>query len=100
MEPFDVLLTAANFRPAPRISNAPREYGEFFQTPNVTSVSNVTGNPTISMCNGFSANGLPLAFQLIGKPFDEASLLAVGHAYQQATGWHRRRPTLVETLAA
>jgi len=100
MAPFDVLLTAANFRPAPRISNAPRDYGDFFQTPNITSVTNVTGNPTISLCNGFSSNGLPLAFQLIGRPFDEASVLAVGHAYQQITRWHRRRPTLVETLAA
>jgi len=100
MAPFDLLLTAANLRPAPRISSAPRDYGDFFHTPNITSVTNVTGNPTISMCSGFSSNGLPLAFQLIGKPFDEADLLAVARAYQQATGWHRRRPTLVETLAA
>ena len=97
---FDVLLTAANFRPAPRISNEPRDSGDFFQTPNVTAVSNVTGNPTISLCNGFSSNGLPLAFQIIGRPFDEPNLLAVAHAYQQATTWHLRRPTLVETLAA
>jgi aspartyl-tRNA(Asn)/glutamyl-tRNA(Gln) amidotransferase subunit A len=97
---FDVLLTAANFRPAPEISNESRDSGDFFQTPNITAVSNVTGHPTISMCNGFSSNGLPLAFQMIGKPFDEANLLAMAHAYQQATGWHRHRPTLVGTLAA
>ena len=97
---FDVLLTAANFRPAPRISNEPRDSGDSFQTPNITAVSNVTGNPTISLCNGFSSNGLPLAFQIIGRPFDEPNLLAVAHAYQQATTWHLRRPTLVETLAA
>jgi aspartyl-tRNA(Asn)/glutamyl-tRNA(Gln) amidotransferase subunit A len=100
MAPFDVLLTAVNFRPAPRISDAPRDSGDFFGTANITAVSNVTGNPTISICNGFSAKGLPLAFEMIGRPFDEANLLAVAHAYQQATSWHRRRPTLVETLAA
>jgi len=97
---FDVLLTAANFRPAPRISNEPRDSGDSFQTPNITAVSNVTGNPTISLCNGFSSNGLPLAFQIIGRPFDEPNLLAVAHAYQQATTWHLRRPTLVETFTA
>jgi aspartyl-tRNA(Asn)/glutamyl-tRNA(Gln) amidotransferase subunit A len=100
MAQFDILLTAANFRPAPRIVNEPRESGDFFQTPNITAVSNVTGNPTISMCNGFSSNGLPLAFQMIGRPFDEANLLAAAHAYQQATSWHRRRPILAATLAA
>jgi aspartyl-tRNA(Asn)/glutamyl-tRNA(Gln) amidotransferase subunit A len=100
MAQFDVLLTAANFRPAPRVSTEPRAFGDFFQTPNITAVSNVTGNPTTSLCNGFSSKGLPLAVQIIGKPFDEANVLAVAHAYQQATSWHRRRPTLVETLAA
>jgi aspartyl-tRNA(Asn)/glutamyl-tRNA(Gln) amidotransferase subunit A len=100
MAQFDVLLTAANLRPAPRISNEPKDSGDFFQTPNITSVSNVTGNPTISLCNGFSSNGLPLAFQIMGRPFDEANVLAVAHVYQQATPWHRRRPKLVETLAA
>jgi aspartyl-tRNA(Asn)/glutamyl-tRNA(Gln) amidotransferase subunit A len=100
LAPFDVLLTAANFGPAPKISNKPRDPGDFFQKPNITAVSNVTGNPTISVCNGFSASGLPLAFQMIGRPFDEANVLAVAHAYQQATSWHRRRPTLAETLAA
>jgi aspartyl-tRNA(Asn)/glutamyl-tRNA(Gln) amidotransferase subunit A len=100
MARFDVLLTAANFRPAPRIADTPRDSGEFFQTPNITAVSNIAGAPTISLCNGFSANGLPLAFQLIGRPFGEATLLAVAHAYQQATSWHRRRPNLLEPLAA
>jgi aspartyl-tRNA(Asn)/glutamyl-tRNA(Gln) amidotransferase subunit A len=104
MARFDALLTAANFRPAPRISNEPKnelkQSADFFQTPNITAVSNITGNPTISMCNGFSSSGLPLAFQLIGRLFDEADLLAVAHAWQQATSWHRRRPTLIETLAA
>jgi aspartyl-tRNA(Asn)/glutamyl-tRNA(Gln) amidotransferase subunit A len=100
LAPFDVLLTATNFRPAPKISDKPRDPGDFFHKPNVTAVSNVTANPTISICNGFSASGLPLACQIIGRPFDEANVLAVADAYQQATAWHRRRPKMAETLAA
>ena len=38
--------------------------------------------------------GLPVAMQLIGRPFAEATLLCVTHAYQQATDWHLRRPVL------
>ena len=36
--------------------------------------------------------GLPLSLQLAGRPFDEATVLRAGHAYQGATDWHRRRP--------
>lgn len=43
---------------------------------------------------GFSDAGLPVGVQLLGKPFDEATLLRIGRAFQQATDWHRRRPAL------
>ena len=43
---------------------------------------------------GFTANSLPSAFQLIGRPFSEGRLLALGHAYQGATDWHERMPVL------
>jgi aspartyl-tRNA(Asn)/glutamyl-tRNA(Gln) amidotransferase subunit A len=55
---------------------------------------NLLGLPAVSVPCGFAANGLPLAFQLVGRPFDEALLLRVAHAYQQVTGHHRRVPTL------
>ena len=55
---------------------------------------NLGGWPTLSVPCGFTSRGLPLGLQLIGNRFDEKGLLEVGHAYQQATEWHRRRPPL------
>lgn len=55
---------------------------------------NVLGLPAISVPAGFSTSGLPIAFQLIGRPFDEARLLKGADAYQRDADWHRRRPPL------
>ncbi len=47
-------------------------------------------------------DGLPLAFQIAGKPFDEAGVMRVGHAFEQATDFHRQRPAIagISTVAA
>src|SRR5438128_757491 len=52
---------------------------------------NLTGLPALSVPCGFAAE-LPVGLQLVGRPFDEATVLRVGHAYQEATRWHERRP--------
>lgn len=54
----------------------------------------MSGNPTITLPGGFTAKGLPLSFQLVGRPLDEALLVRAGHAYQQETDWHQRHPSL------
>jgi len=56
---------------------------------------NLAGLPAISVPCGFSANGLPIGMQLVGKAFDEATILRVAHAYEQATSHHQRKPELV-----
>ena len=48
--------------------------------------------PAMTVPCGFGPQGLPLGLQLVGRPFAEATLLRVAHAYQDATDWHRRRP--------
>jgi aspartyl-tRNA(Asn)/glutamyl-tRNA(Gln) amidotransferase subunit A len=58
----------------------------------LTRPFNSLGLPALSVPCGFSAAGLPLAFQVVARPFDEPTVLRVGHAYQHATDWHRRRP--------
>ena len=55
---------------------------------------NLTGQPALSMCNGFDSAGLPLSLQIVGHCFDEATVLRVGHAYERATPWRDRRPSL------
>jgi aspartyl-tRNA(Asn)/glutamyl-tRNA(Gln) amidotransferase subunit A len=55
---------------------------------------NYLGLPSISVPAGFDTKGLPVAFQLVGRPFAEAKLLRAAHAYQQVTDWHRRVPPL------
>ncbi|HZP41592.1 MAG TPA: Asp-tRNA(Asn)/Glu-tRNA(Gln) amidotransferase subunit GatA [Candidatus Binatia bacterium] len=55
---------------------------------------NLAGLPGLSLPCGADAAGLPIGLQVIGRPFDEATVLRVGYAYEQATEWHRRRPPL------
>ncbi len=58
-----------------------------------TLPANLAGVPGLAFPVGFDAAGLPVGMQLMGRPFKEADLLRVAHAYQQATDWHVRRPT-------
>jgi aspartyl-tRNA(Asn)/glutamyl-tRNA(Gln) amidotransferase subunit A len=53
---------------------------------------NFTGLPALALPCGFSSTGLPLSLQIAGRPWEEATVLRVGHAYEQATEWHTRRP--------
>ncbi len=54
--------------------------------------ANFLGLPSLALPCGFQPNGLPVAFQLIGRPFGEGQLLRLGHAYQMNTGFHREGP--------
>ena len=55
---------------------------------------NLNGFPAITVPCGFSKEGLPIGLQLAGKPFDEMTVLRAAFAYEQATDWHQRRPTI------
>jgi len=89
MRDLDVLITGITPGEAPRIDE---KLGyESFQRP-LMMPFNVTGQPAMAVRCGLSRSGLPLSLQIAGKPFDEASVLHVGHAYEQATGWREIRP--------
>jgi aspartyl-tRNA(Asn)/glutamyl-tRNA(Gln) amidotransferase subunit A len=59
-----------------------------------TRIFNLSGHPAASIPCGFTAGGLPVGLQIVGRPFDEATVLRVADAYQRATDWHRRRPPI------
>jgi Asp-tRNA(Asn)/Glu-tRNA(Gln) amidotransferase A subunit family amidase len=92
MAGLDILLTATVPAEAPRIDRVPK--WSIVEQPNFTSVCNVSGYPALSLATGFGAGGLPLAMQLIAKPFDEATLLRAGHAYERAMPWRATRPPI------
>ncbi len=62
--------------------------------PPLIPAGNAAGVPALSIPNGFGQAGLPTAFQLMGRAFSEATLIALANAYQRETEWHRQRPPL------
>jgi aspartyl-tRNA(Asn)/glutamyl-tRNA(Gln) amidotransferase subunit A len=73
------------------IAEIVRRMGRFSR---LTRPWNGLGLPALSVPCGFSGGGLPIGLQLVGRPFDEATVLRAGHAYEQAAGWWRHRPSL------
>ncbi len=88
------LLVTLGPGPAPRF-DAPRThgflYGLWSDRPNITSPFSVTGLPALSVCTGLSRAGLPLSMQIVGRAFDEATVLRAGAAYELATDAASRR---------
>ena len=53
---------------------------------------NLAGLPAISLPCGFDGDGMPIGLQIIGKHFDEATILRLAHHYEKATEWHKKKP--------
>jgi aspartyl-tRNA(Asn)/glutamyl-tRNA(Gln) amidotransferase subunit A len=101
----DVLLTPVIGMTAPDLeATSPRSSADVFpllaRTARNTRPFSTIGMPAISVPAGFSRNGLPLAWQLVGRPFAEGLLLRVADAYQRATDWHLRAPPDVAAAGA
>lgn len=94
----DAVVTVSSMEPACRIDDdgmIERTYGRQARAP-----FNLTGSPAMSVPTGFSSSGMPLSMQIVGKPFQEAMIYRVAHAYERATEWTKRRPVLAERKAA
>jgi len=92
-EKYDALVT-------PTSPTVPFKLGEKVDDPMQMYLSdvctlpiNIAGLPAISIPAGF-ADGLPIGMQVIGKPFDEETILHIAFAYEQATDWHKRKPPI------
>jgi aspartyl-tRNA(Asn)/glutamyl-tRNA(Gln) amidotransferase subunit A len=91
MRGYDLVMAPNQWGP-PEIFQEPQAIFHFLGKPSLSMPFNVTGQPALTVCCGFGRDGFPLAFQLAGRPFDEASVFAAGAAYERATPWRERRP--------
>jgi aspartyl-tRNA(Asn)/glutamyl-tRNA(Gln) amidotransferase subunit A len=89
---FDLIATATTQTTATTIEAS--DLSVVFSLIRLTNPINLMGTPAISVPCGFSREGLPIGMQLIGRWWDEATVLRAAHAYEQATDWHTRRPPL------
>lgn len=81
--------------PAPRIEDVgPIDTLFKHVVPEYHGPFNLTGLPTLSVPCGFSENNLPIALQLVGKAFDETTVLRAGFTYQQHMKWYEKRPEI------
>jgi aspartyl-tRNA(Asn)/glutamyl-tRNA(Gln) amidotransferase subunit A len=95
MRPCDVTVAAGTTSAAPPIADAGAVTN--FTGQSAMAAFNLSGHPALSICIGFTSDGLPLGMQIAANHFDETKLLRVAAAYERATPWHKRRPNLETT---
>jgi len=92
-EKYDALVTPTSPTVAFKLGEKIEDPMQMYLTDVCTLPINIAGVPAISIPAGFSRN-LPIGMQIIGKPFNEETILRIAFAYEQATDWHRRKPLL------
>jgi aspartyl-tRNA(Asn)/glutamyl-tRNA(Gln) amidotransferase subunit A len=93
-ERCDVIITPTSPTAAFRLGEKVDDPLQMYLADVFTISANLAGIPGISVNCGFTTAGLPIGLQILGRPFDEATILNAAHAYEQATPWRSRRPTL------
>ncbi|MET3291806.1 UNVERIFIED_CONTAM: aspartyl-tRNA(Asn)/glutamyl-tRNA(Gln) amidotransferase subunit A [Brevibacillus sp. OAP136] len=92
---FDVILHPTTPTTAFKIGDKVDDPVKMYLEDICTVPVNLAGLPAISVPCGLASNGMPIGLQIVGKTFDEATILRVAHAYEQATSHHLRKPELV-----
>jgi len=95
---FDVLISPTVPLLAARISD--KLEASFAYSDPLGSGGNLAGLPALSLPCGFSKGGLPIGFQIVGRPLEDLRVLALGRLYQENTDWHRRRPPVASRAPA
>lgn len=90
----DLIVTPVAPTPAFKLGEKIQDPLQMYLSDIYTISVNLAGVPAVSVPCGFSKAGLPIGLQLIGRPFEEDTLLRAAHAYEQATDWRARRPTI------
>lgn len=90
----DFIVTPTSPSPAFKIGEKVEDPLQMYLSDIFTISVNLAGLPAISIPCGFSLKGLPIGFQIIGKPFDERGILQLAYAYEQSTPWHKMKPMI------
>jgi aspartyl-tRNA(Asn)/glutamyl-tRNA(Gln) amidotransferase subunit A len=90
----DVIITPTSPSPAFKVGEKAQDPLQMYLSDIFTISVNLAGVPGISIPCGFTKENLPVGLQIIGKHFDEETLLKTAYAYEQSTEWHLRRPSL------
>jgi aspartyl-tRNA(Asn)/glutamyl-tRNA(Gln) amidotransferase subunit A len=90
----DAILTPTAPTTAFKIGEKTQDPLQMYLSDIFTISVNLAGVPALSVPCGFDSGGLPVGLQLIGKHFDETTILRIAFAYEQATEWHERKPQL------
>jgi aspartyl-tRNA(Asn)/glutamyl-tRNA(Gln) amidotransferase subunit A len=90
----DVIVTPTSPEPAFRIGEKSGDPLKMYLSDIFTIPCNLAGLPGISTPCGFTTTGLPIGLQILGKPFDEETILRVAYAYEQHTNWRERKPPI------
>ena len=90
----DVIVTPTAPTPAFKIGEKTADPLQMYLSDIFTISVNLAGLPAISLPCGFTGSNLPIGLQIIGKGFDEETVLRAAHAYEQATEWHKKKPNL------
>ncbi|MER8570088.1 amidase [Mesorhizobium sp. M0924] len=92
MEDVDVLVLPTMKTPAQILGYEMTEMGEMELS--LSRPFNLTGSPALAICNGFTATGLPISMQIVGRKFEDDTVLRAGHSVEQALGLRSRRPVV------
>jgi amidase len=98
LDPYDALLTPTLPKPAVLLGSLPtsetKMFEEIFAWGAFTFPFNATGQPAFSLPNGLTAAGLPIGLQIVGRPYDEAGIIALAAAFEEARPWREQHPPL------
>jgi aspartyl-tRNA(Asn)/glutamyl-tRNA(Gln) amidotransferase subunit A len=92
LDRVDALVFPGQSVPAQRFENLLTNRVIIVPGSHYTNVWNLLGLPAVVVPGGFRREGLPVSIQIVGRPFDEATVLRIARAYEGATDWHTRRP--------
>ena len=92
LESVDVIASPTSARPSGKFAEV--DLRQVARAPSFTNPYNMTGLPAISVPCGFNSEGMPVGFQIAGRPFDESIVLRAAYTYQQAVGLFQQRPPI------